>query len=171
MCVKAEGMSAQMRQMVTCGPVLSLLIAISLVTAGCGPETPVHHAEDGWSACSQHWLGSNSPAAYDAASLTLRGHVIDCTTLFNGSLPADSAVIAEGKKQDTAEEADRKAAEDFLTCKLGRKPNDKDSWNELRRTLKDKASHKKGHTWAGIEHYSASYIAYLHRCAQRITSR
>ncbi|HEV2562992.1 MAG TPA: hypothetical protein VGT78_12705 [Rhizomicrobium sp.] len=128
--------------------------------------------EGGWATCSQHWLGSANQTAYDAASSALRAHVIDCTTLYNGSLPSDAAVIAEGKKQDAVEDVDHRAYEDFLTCKLGRKPNDSDYQNELRLTLTNNALHKRNaHAWAGIEHYSASYIAYLRRCAQRVSDR
>jgi hypothetical protein len=82
-------------------------------------------------------------------------------------MPTDTAVAVLSKSYDATEETDNKAAEDFLTCKLGHKPNRQDEQKDLS-DLAANIGKADNSGWKGIEHYSTSYIQQLHRCAERV---
>jgi hypothetical protein len=140
-----------------------------LAVAGAARADEVDNVIRASNACYLHYFGTLDESAFIHASVETREHVTDCIELFDktGHMPKDAAVAARSKSYDLADDADKNAHEDFLTCKLGHKPNDQDEQNELRDAMANAGRADSG-GWKGIEHYSTSYLQNLHRCAERV---
>jgi hypothetical protein len=151
--------------------ILALFYAttFAIVIGGSGSAGEMDNNIRASNSCYMHYIGSTSEDAFYRAPMQVREHILDCTELYarTGHMPTDTAVAVLSKSYDATEETDNKAAEDFLTCKLGHKPNRQDEQKDLS-DLAANIGKADNSGWKGIEHYSTSYIQQLHRCAERV---